>query len=56
VDHPFHVVKNLFAYKKVSYRGLKKNGARLDVQPALANLVLAKRALQDGRHQGIGAS
>jgi len=29
VEHPFHVVKNLFRYKRVSYRGLKKNGARL---------------------------
>jgi IS5 family transposase len=56
VEHPFHVVKNLFRYKKVSYRGLHKNGARLYAQFALANLVLAKRALLDGQHQGIGAS
>jgi IS5 family transposase len=56
VEHPFHVIKNLFRYKKVSYRGLKKNGARLYAQFALANLVLAKRALLDGQHQGIGAS
>ncbi len=56
VEHPFHVIKNLFRYKKVSYRGLKKNGARLYVQFALANLVLAKRALLDGPHQGIGSS
>lgn len=56
VEHPFHVIKNLFRYKKVSYRGLHKNGARLYVQFALANLVLAKRALLDGPRQGIGAS
>jgi IS5 family transposase len=56
VEHPFHVIKNLFRYKKVSYRGLAKNGARLYTQFALANLVLAKRALLDDRHQGIGAS
>jgi IS5 family transposase len=56
VEHPFHVIKNLFRYKKVSYRGLKKNGARLYAQFALANLVLAKRALLDDRVQGIGAS
>ena len=56
VEHPFHVIKNLFRYKKVSYRGLAKNGARLYAQFALANLVLAKRALLDGQHQGIGAS
>jgi IS5 family transposase len=45
VEHPFHVIKNLFRYKKVSYRGLTKNKARLCTQFALANLVLAKRAL-----------
>ncbi len=56
VEHPFHVVKNLFHYKKVSYRGLLKNGARLFTQFALANLVLAKRALLDEAQQGIRAS
>ncbi len=56
VEHPFHVIKNLFGYKKVSYRGLKKNGARLYAQFALVNLALAKRALLDGERQGIGAS
>src|SRR5437899_3280378 len=25
VEHPFHVIKNLFRYRKVSYRGLRKN-------------------------------
>jgi IS5 family transposase len=56
VEHPFHVIKNLFRYKKVSYRGLKKNAARLYAQFALANLLLAKRALLDEGNQGIGAS
>lgn len=56
VEHPFHVIKNLFRYKKVSYRGLKKNAARLYAQFALANLLLAKRALLDGKGQGIGTS
>jgi len=56
VAHPFHVIKNLFGYKRVSYRGLRKNGARLYVQCALANLVLAKRRLVDDASQGIGAS
>ena len=55
-EHPFHGIKNLFGYKKVSYRGLRKNGVRLYAQFALANLVLAKRALLDQRCQGIGAS
>jgi transposase, IS5 family len=56
VEHPFHVVKNLFGYKKVSYRGLQKNAARLHAQFALANLVLAKRALLDDMRQGMSAS
>ena len=45
VEHPFHVVKNLFRYRKVSYRGLAKNTARLFSLFALANLVIAKRPL-----------
>ena len=56
VEHPVHVIKNLFGYKKVSYRGLHKNGARLYAQSALANLMLAKRALLGKGHQGIGKS
>jgi transposase, IS5 family len=56
VEHPYHVLKNLFGYKKVSYRGLRKNAARLYAQFALVNLVLAKRALLDGRRHSIGAS
>jgi transposase, IS5 family len=56
VEHPFHVLKNLFGYKKVSYRGLYKNQVRLLAQFALVNLRLAKRALLlDGQNQGIGA-
>lgn len=45
VEHPFHVVKNLFGYRKTRYRGLAKNTAQLHTLFALANLVLAKRAL-----------
>ena len=55
VEHPFHIIKNLFRYRKVSYRGLHKNGVRLYAQFALANLMLVKRALLDGQRQGIGA-
>jgi len=55
VEHPFNVIKNLFGYKKVSYRGLRKNGARLYAQFALAILVLAKSRLLDDANQGIGA-
>lgn len=45
VEHPFHVVKNLFGHRKVRYKGLKKNTAQLLSLFGLANLVLAKRRL-----------
>ena len=38
VEHPFHVVKNLFRHKKLRYRGLAKNTAQLHTLFALANL------------------
>ncbi len=43
VEHPFHVVKNLFGYRKVRYRGLNKNTAQLHSLFALANLYRARR-------------
>jgi IS5 family transposase len=52
VEHPFHVIKNLFGYRKVSYRGIAKNEARAFMQAALANLVIGKRRLL----AGVGAS
>lgn len=45
VEHPFHVIKNLFHHRKTRYRGLAKNLAQLYTLFALANLVIAKRAL-----------
>jgi transposase, IS5 family len=45
VEHPFHVVKNLFRHKKLRYRGLAKNTAQLHTLFALANLVIVKKAL-----------
>jgi transposase, IS5 family len=45
VEHPFHVVKNLFGHKKVSYKGLAKNRVRMFSLFALANLAIAKRRL-----------
>jgi len=41
VEHPFHVIKNLFGYRKVRYKGLAKNQAQLFSLFGLANLVLA---------------
>jgi transposase, IS5 family len=45
VEHPIHIVKNQFRYKKVRYRGLNKNTAQLYSLFALANLVIVKKAL-----------
>ena len=43
VEHPFHIVKNLFRHRKVRYRGLVKNGHQLYTLFGLANVVLAGR-------------
>jgi IS5 family transposase len=45
VEHPFHIVKNLFRHKKLRYRGLEKNTAQLHTLFALANLVIVKKSL-----------
>ena len=45
VEHPFHVVKNLFHHRKLRYRGLAKNTAQLHTLFALANLVIVKKTL-----------
>ena len=47
VEHPFHIIKNLFRHRKVRYRGLAKNTAQLQILFALANLVIAKVALMN---------
>ena len=45
VEHPFHIVKNIFRHRKVRYRGLEKNTSQLRVLFALANLYLVRREL-----------
>jgi IS5 family transposase len=45
VEHAFHVVKCLWGFAKVRYRGLAKNNARLFTAFALANLYLLRRRL-----------
>ena len=52
VEHPFHVVKNLFRHRKTRYRGLAKNTAHLFSLFGLANLMLARRWLLDVPAQG----
>jgi len=44
-EHAFHVVKSLWGFTKVRYRGLAKNTARLFTMFALANLYLVRRRL-----------
>jgi IS5 family transposase len=48
------VFKNLFGYRKVSYKGLAKNQAQLFSLFGLANLVLAARC--EGRVDRASAS
>ena len=43
VEHPFHLVQNLFGHRKVRYRGLAKNGHQLYTLFGLANVVIAGR-------------
>ena len=45
VEHPFHIVKNLFKHRKARYRGLKKNTAQLHTLFALANLLIVRKRL-----------
>lgn len=44
VEHSFHVIKNLSGHRKVRYKGLAKDSARLFGLFGPANLVLAKTA------------
>lgn len=55
VEHPFHVVKNLFGHKKARYKGLAKNEAQLYSLFGLANLVLAKKKLMAQLAAGMSA-
>jgi transposase, IS5 family len=45
VEHPFHIVKNMFGHKKARYRRLAKNTSQLMTLLGLANLLIAKRRL-----------
>ena len=45
VEHPFHVVKNLFRHRKTHYKGLPKNTAHVFMLFGLGNLVIAKNKL-----------
>jgi len=45
VEHVFAVIKNIFGFRKVRYRGLAKNLHRLEVTAALTNLYMVRRRL-----------
>lgn len=45
-EHAFHVVKHLWGFRKVRYRGLAKNTARAFTLFALANLYLVRHRLR----------
>jgi IS5 family transposase len=50
VEHTIGVIKRVFGFSKVRYRGLEKNAQRLFVTCALANLFILRRDLL--RRQG----
>lgn len=45
VEHAFGVIKHLWGYRKVRYRGLAKNAAQVVTLFALANMYMARREL-----------
>jgi IS5 family transposase len=45
VEHPIGVIKRVFGFTKVCYRGLAKNRHRLVVACALANLFMVRKRL-----------
>jgi IS5 family transposase len=45
VEHVFGVIKNIFGFRKVRYRGLAKNLHQLKVTAALTNLYIVRRRL-----------
>lgn len=45
VEHVFGVIKRVFGFGKVCYRGLERNALKLFIVSALANLFLVRRRL-----------
>ena len=45
VEHPFRILKCVFGFRKVCYRGIAKNLTRLQVSFALVNLYTKQRQL-----------
>lgn len=53
VGHPFHIVKVIFKFKKVCYKGIRKNLSRLYVLFASANLLIMGRVYPKLQLQGV---
>ena len=45
VEHVFGIIKHLWGYRKVRYRGLAKNAAQMFTLFALANFYMVRREL-----------
>jgi IS5 family transposase len=45
VEHPFQIIKCIWNYRKVRYRGLKKNMGQLNILFALSNLFMIRKQL-----------
>lgn len=45
VEHPFQIIKCIWNYRKVRYRGLKKNTGQLNILFALSNLFMIRKQL-----------
>jgi len=52
-EHAFLVIKRLFGFAKVCYRGIAKNANRLFVACALANLFMVRRTLLRAQHRYV---
>ena len=48
-QHQIGIIKRVFGFQKVRYRGLAKSLHRLEVTAALADLFMARRRLLDAR-------
>ena len=45
VEHPYQIMKRVFGFTRIRYRGLVKNTHRVQVTCALVNLFLVRKRL-----------
>ena len=48
VEHPFQILKNMFHFRKVRYKGIAKNFNKLNILFACANLLMIKQGEING--------